>query len=53
MDISFLIRVVEQKVSWLNQLKINYTVVGDIEKITEVESQITETQDTLDKLRQL
>lgn len=53
MDISFLIRVMEQKVSWLNQLKVNYTVEGDLEKAMEVETQIVETQDTLNKIKQL
>jgi hypothetical protein len=53
MSISELIQLVSYKLSALNSARASAASVGDLNQIVTLDSQITETQLTLDQLRTL
>lgn len=53
MKIAELITLAENKLSALNNEMSYATQVGEVEEITRIEAQVTETQATLDQLRRI
>lgn len=51
MTIPELIAACERRIVWLQQLRASYNSLGDIKQVERTDSEIAETQDTLNKLR--
>lgn len=51
MTIPELIAACDRRIAWLQQLRASYDALGDIKQVERIESEIAETQDTLNKLR--
>jgi hypothetical protein len=53
MTIPDLIRLMENRLSYLNNLRTNAMISGDIEQVAIIDARLTETQLTLDQLKTL
>jgi hypothetical protein len=51
MNIDYIIQVLEYRLTSLNQLKITALHSGDLQRVVEIESDITSTEITLHQLR--
>jgi hypothetical protein len=53
MTIEQLIEMTQNRLTILNEQKIQYTKLGDVSKVTELDTEIFKTETTLNKLKSL
>jgi hypothetical protein len=53
MTIEQLIELAQNRLTILNEQKIQYTKLGDVAKVTELDTEIFKTETTLNKLKSL
>jgi hypothetical protein len=53
MTVSHLIELLERRIAHLSQLKTSAESIGDVDAVANIESELSQTQTTINQLRQI